>query len=31
MRAVLSLQPMQVKVINDCNNNFMPILNFITQ
>lgn len=25
------LQPIQIKVINDCNNNFMPVLNFILQ
>lgn len=31
MRANVIIQPMQVKIVNDCNNNFMPVLNFITQ
>lgn len=22
---------MQIKVVNDCNNNFMPVINFIIQ
>lgn len=31
MQANVQLQPMQIRVINDCNNNFMPVINFITQ
>jgi hypothetical protein len=31
MKGNVTLQPMQIKVVNDCNNNFMPVLNFITQ
>ena len=31
MRATFNIEPMQVRVVNDCDNNFMPVMNFVLQ
>lgn len=31
MRASLQIKPIQLLIINDCNNNFMPVLQFVIQ
>ena len=31
MKATFTLEPMQVRVVNDCDNNFMPVMNFVIQ
>lgn len=31
MSATFVMQPLQMRIINDCDNNFMPVMNFIMQ
>lgn len=31
MVANMRLEPIQIRVVNDCNNNFMPVINLIIQ
>ena len=31
MNAKIKLEPIQFEIVNDCNNNFMPVLQFIMQ
>lgn len=31
MKATFSIEPMQIRMINDCDNNFMPVINFVMQ
>lgn len=30
-KASVKLEPIQIRVVNDCNNNFMPVINLIIQ
>lgn len=31
MKANVKLEPMQIRIVNDCDNNFMPVINFVLQ